>query len=578
MSNFVVKSTDQENHNPVMSSDATIINRSDASSLINDLSASISANWDITALSDLHSTPLTYGSLARAIAHNHSMFKDSGIRPGDKIAICGKNSTNWAIIFLSTLTYGAVAVPILNEFHTDSIHHLVSHSDARLLYTDTSIWKQLNPDAMGQIEGIFDIDSGKLLYSQSHHVTTAVNDVDRLTAHYYPAGIGKDNFSSEYYHDRPDDLAVINYTSGSTGMSKGVMITYGNLWSNARFAVDNIPFFKPGDGMVSMLPLAHMFGMMVELLFPLLKGCHVTFLGRVPSPKVLLDAFADVRPKLIVTVPLVIEKIVRNRILPALEKPAMRLFMSIPGIKALIYRKVRTKMINAFGGRLFELIVGGAALNPDIERLLRQIRFPYTVGYGMTECAPLISYCWWEDQKAGSCGKIVDRMRARIDSADPANTPGVLWVKGDNVMKGYYKNQEATDAAINNGWMNTGDICTIDSDGYLYIKGRDKSMILGPSGQNIYPEEIESKLNNLPFVAESIAVERNGKLVALVYPDYDAAEKAKVSKEKIDELMGYNMVSLNRSLPAYSRVAQIEIIDTPFEKTPKHSIKRYLYK
>lgn len=547
-------------------------------SLVMDMAASFRRNQNVDALSDLNGEAMTYAELTRRIARFHVMLRHAGIKRGDKIAICAKNSSQWAIVFLSALTYGAVSVPILNEFRTDSIHHLVTHSDARLVFVDLSIWKGLDVSQMAGVDGFFDIESGKLKYSRSTSVKTAFDELDRLVAMDYPDGINADNFDRYYIHDTKDELAVINYTSGSTGMSKGVMISYGNLWSNARYATDNIKFFNPGDGMVSMLPLAHMFGLLVELIFPLLKGCHITFLGRVPSPKILLDAFAQIKPKLVVTVPLVIEKIVVNRIFPALRKPIMRVLTHIPLVDGMIYRKVRAKMVDAFGGNLHQLIIGGAALAPAVEQFLLKIKFPYTVGYGMTECAPLISYCFWDRQKPGSCGLIVDRMEGRVESADPATVPGVLWVKGDNVMQGYYKNAEATEAVFRDGWMSTGDICILDNDGYLFIKGRDKSMILGPSGQNIYPEEIENKLNHLPFVAESIVVERDGKLVALVYPDEEAARHARLTKEKIDSLMDYNLTTLNRELPGYSKVSSIELRQEPFEKTPKQSIKRYLYK
>lgn len=546
-------------------------------SLIDDIAASFRRNQSVEALSDLNGGTITYAELTREIARLHVMFSNAGIQRGDKIALCAKNSSQWALIFLSALTYGAVCVPILHEFNVESIHHLVAHSDAKLLFVDLSIWRQLDASKMPDVEGFFDIDNYLLKKWRSQKVKDAFDTLDGLVEARYPNGINADNFDLSYFHDTKDDLAVINYTSGSTGMSKGVMITYGNLWSNARFATDNIPFFQPGDGMVSMLPLAHMFGMLVELIFPLLKGCHITFLGRVPSPKILLDAFAQIKPKLVVTVPLVIEKIVVNKVFPVLNKPLMKVLTHIPGINTLIYKKVKAQMIAAFGGNLHQLIIGGAALAPAVENFLLKIKFPYTVGYGMTECAPLISYCFWDKQKPGSCGLIVDRMEAKVDSPDPAVTPGVLWVKGDNVMKGYYKNHEATDAVFKDGWMNTGDICILDNDGYLFIKGRDKSMILGPSGQNIYPEEIENKLNHLPFVAESLVVERKGKLVALVYPDEEAARHAQMGKEKIDEIMDYNLATLNRELPGYSRVASIELRSEPFEKTPKQSIKRFLY-
>jgi len=547
-------------------------------SLVMDMAASFRRNQSVDALSDLSGDTMTYAELTRRVARMHVLFSHAGIKRGDKIALCAKNSSDWAVVFLSSLTYGAVCVPILHDFSIESIHHLVAHSDARLLFVDSAIWKQLDVSKMPDTVGFFVIDIKMLKFSRSTSVRTAFDELDRLVSMEYPDGIDAGNFDRSYFHDTKDDLAVINYTSGSTGLSKGVMISYGNLWSNARYATDNIKFFDPGDGMVSMLPLAHMFGLLVELVFPLLKGCHITFLGRIPSPKILLDAFAQIKPKLVVTVPLVIEKIVVNKIFPVLRKPLMRALTHIPVIDGIVYKKVRAKMIDAFGGNLHQLIIGGAALTPLVEQFLLRIKFPYTVGYGMTECAPLISYCFWDRQKPGSCGVVVDRMQARIDSPDPATVPGVLWVKGANVMQGYYKNEEATGAVFKDGWMNTGDICILDNDGYLFIKGRDKSMILGPSGQNIYPEEIENKLNHLPFVAESIVVDRDGKLVAIVYPDEDAAVRARLSKEKIDQMMDYNLNTLNRELPGYSKVSSIELRDEPFEKTPKQSIKRYLYK
>lgn len=543
-----------------------------------DLAESFRRNQSVDALSDLNGEAITYAELTQRIARMHVLLRHAGIKRGDKIALCAKNSSHWALVFLSALTYGAVTVPILNEFRNDSIQHLVSHSDARLFFVDPAIWKGLDASQMPDVDGFVDIETWRLRLSRSTSVKTAFDELDRLVDMDFPEGTTVGNFDRDYFHDSKDDLAVINYTSGSTGLSKGVMISYGNLWSNARYSTDNIKFFEPGDGMVSMLPLAHMFGLLVELIFPLLKGCHITFLGKVPSPKILLDAFSRIRPKLVVTVPLVIEKIVTNKIFPVLKRPLMRVATRIPLLNDIIYCKVRSKMIDAFGGNLHQLIIGGAALAPSVEKFLLRIKFPYTVGYGMTECAPLISYCFWDRQKPGSCGLVVDRMQARVESPEPSTVPGVLWVKGDNVMQGYYKNQEATDAVFDDGWMNTGDICILDNDGYLFIKGRDKSMILGPSGQNIYPEEIENKLNHLPFVAESIVVERDGRLVALVYPDEEAARHAHLPKEKIDSLMDYNLVTLNRELPGYSKVSSIELREEPFEKTPKQSIKRYLYK
>ena len=548
-------------------------------SLVMDMAASFRRNQNIKALSDLNAdNTITYSELTRRIARMHVLFRNAGLCRGDKIAICAKNSSHWGVVFLSALTYGAVSVPIRHDFHPDSIHHLGSHSDARLFFVDSHVWNGLDVEKIGGVDGVFDIENRSLLFSRSEALTSAFSNLDSLVAAAYPDGITESNFDTDYFHDTKDDLAVINYTSGSTGLSKGVMLTYGNLWSNARFSTDNIKFFNPGDGMVSMLPLAHMFGLLVELIFPLLKGCHITFLGKVPSPKILLGAFAEVRPKLVVTVPLVIEKIVVGKVFPVLNKPMMKVLTHIPGVNSLVYKKVRGQLIEAFGGNLHQLIIGGAALAPAIEKFLLKIKFPYTVGYGMTECAPLISYCFWDKQKPGSCGLVVDRMQARVDSADPAHVPGTLWVKGDNVMKGYYKNAEATEAVMKDGWMNTGDICILDPDGYLFIKGRDKSMILGPSGQNIYPEEIENKLNHLPYVAESIVVERDGKLVALVYPDGEALRRARISADKVAAIMDDNLKALNRDLPGYSRVNAIELRTDPFEKTPKQSIKRYLYK
>ncbi|MDE6135627.1 MAG: AMP-binding protein, partial [Muribaculaceae bacterium] len=365
--------------------------------------------------------------------------------------------------------------------------------------------------------------------------------------------------------------------SGSTGFSKGVMLTYGNLWSNIRYCVDHLSFLHPGDGMVCMLPLAHMYGLMVEMLHTFVKGCHIFFLTRTPSPKVIMDAFAEVRPKLIVAVPLIIEKIIKTRVFPLLDKPLMKLLMHVPFVDERLLGKIKEKLESTFGGNLQELIIGGAGLNKDVEAFLRRIRFPYTVGYGMTECGPLIAYAPWSRQKAASCGQAVDRMELRIDSDNPMEKPGVLWVKGANVMKGYYKNQEATDAVFCDGWMNTGDICSIDNDGYLYIRGRDKNMILGPSGQNIYPEEIEQMLNNMPYVAESLVVEKDGRLVALIYPDIENASKQGLSPADIEKQMRQNIEKLNPELPSYSQIADMKLFQEEFEKTPKRSIKRYLY-
>lgn len=539
------------------------------------LADSIKKNWLIAALSDLTGSTVTYGQLATAIARIHLYFKEAGIEPGDKIALCGKNSAHWAIAFLGTVTYGSVIVPILNEFKTDNIYHLVNHSDAKLLFVDDSVWSAMNPDEMPELKGIFDLSDFSLLLERDPRLKALKENLDTEFAKLYPDGVKPADV--KYYNDNVDDLMLINYTSGSTGFSKGVMLTYGNLMSNARFAIDEIPYLHPGDGMLSMLPMAHMYGLLVELLFPLMLGAHVSFLGRVPSPKILLDAFKQVKPKIVITVPLVIEKIVNGKILPVLRKPTMKVLTSIPGIRNIIYRKVLSKLIEAFGGNLVMVVIGGAALSPEVEKCLRKIHFPYTVGYGMTECAPLIAYASPDVFKERSCGLTVSRMETRVDSPDPEHIPGELWVRGANVMKGYYKNPEATEAIFRDGWMNTGDMCIKDKDGFIFIKGRSKTMILGPSGQNIYPEEIEAVLNHMPLVEESLVVDREGGLVALVYPNYDTIKKLKLTPEQVNSQMDENILQLNREVPAYSKVKKVELLEEPFEKTPKHSIKRFLY-
>ncbi|MDE5608440.1 MAG: AMP-binding protein [Muribaculaceae bacterium] len=540
------------------------------------LAKSIIKNWDHPALSDLTGDTYTYKEMARRIARVHLYFRSVGMKPGDKVALCGKNSAQWAVAFLATVTYGAVAVPILNEFKTENIHHLVNHSDSLIFFVDDSIWEHLSPEEMPVVKGFFKLSDFSLLMWRDEKLKETRDNMDAIFARAYPEGLRKEDI--RYYADKTDELMLINYTSGSTGFSKGVMLTYGNLMSNAQFAIDEIPYLHPDDRMLSMLPMAHMYGLLVELLFPLMKGAYVSFLGRVPSPKILLDAFAEVKPKIIIAVPLVIEKIVTGKIFPVLKRPAMRLLTSIPGIRGLIYKKIRKQMIDAFGGNLRMVVIGGAALAGEVERFLRKIHFPYTVGYGMTECAPLIAYASPDVFKARSCGLTVTRMETRIDSPDPEHIPGELWVRGANVMQGYYKNPEATEAVFKDGWMNTGDMCVKDADGFIYIKGRSKTMILGPSGQNIYPEEIEGVLNHMPLVAESIVVDRDGTLVALVVADEDTIRRLKLRPDQVTAQMDENIVQLNKEMPSFARIKSIELQAEPFEKTPKHSIKRYLYK
>ena len=533
-------------------------------------------NWEELALTDFHGVSFQYRDVARKIEKLHILFKHIGIEPGDKVALCGRNSTQWAIAALACLTYGAVAVPILHDFKSDNIHHLVTHSEAKLFFVDEAIWENLDPDSMPMLTGALLIADYSLLFARDRRLTEARAHLNELFGQRWP-----DRFTAadvDYPVFTHDTLALINYTSGSTGFSKGVMLTYGNLWSNIRYAIDDLTFLKPGDGMVCMLPLAHMYGLVFEMIHTFVKGCHIYFLTRTPSPKIIMDAFATVHPKLIITVPLILDKIIRTRVFPLLDKPLMKILMHIPLVDDHLLDKIKERLMTTFGGNLHEMIIGGAPLNADVEAFLRRIRFPFTVGYGMTECAPLITYSPWNKQRPGSCGQLAARMEARIDSPDPAHKPGVLYVRGANVMKGYYKNPEATAQALGkDGWLNTGDICSMDGDGYLTIRGRDKSMILGPSGQNIYPEEIEQKLNSMLYVAESLVVDDDNKLVALIYPDFDTAHKVGLDDRQIEQQMNRNIEQLNDELPAYSRVSRMRMMHEEFEKTPKRSIKRYLY-
>lgn len=532
-------------------------------------------NWDSPAMTDFHGASFQYRDVARKIAKIHLLYERTGIKPGDKVALCGRNCSQWAIAFIATVTYGAIIVPILHDFKADNIHNLVRHSDARLLFVDASIWENLDPEAVPALEGVLLITDFSLLLSRSERLSQTRLTLNRIFGEKYP-----ERFTPQdvIYVQRPDDeVAAINYTSGSTGFSKGVMVTYRNLWSNIRFCLDKLIYVQAGDPAVCMLPLAHMYGLTIEMLFTFCRGCHIYFLTRTPSPRIIMDAFAAIRPKIIITVPLIIEKIIKTKVFPLLDKPLMKLMLHVPFVDERLLGKIKTRLNETFGGNLQELIIGGAGLNKDVETFLRRIRFPFTVGYGMTECAPLICYSDWSIQREGSCGQVVDRMEARIDSPDPMDIPGVLWVRGENVMKGYYKNPEATDATFRDGWMNTGDICQTDDDGFIYIRGRDKNMILGPSGQNIYPEEIEQKINNLPYVNESLVVDEYGKLVALVYPDYENACTAGISESELEPMVEQNIRQLNSELPGYSQIARVRIYHEEFEKTPKRSIKRYLY-
>lgn len=551
--------------------------KNNAESLNKLIEQSIKKNWESMALSDMGGINYQYKDVAEAVAKLHIMFKVAGIRKGDKVAICGKNSSNWVVVLLACLTSGVVAVPILHEFKPDTITHLITHSGSKLLFVDAAIWENLDENSLPELVAAIYISEFGMPLSRNEKLTETRNNINEYFGREYPYDFKPD--AIHYMEDQPEELAVINYTSGSTGMSKGVMLPYRSLWSNIRFCLDNITYLHAGDGIVNMLPLAHLYGMTIESLHPFCQGCHLNFLTKLPSPKVILKAFADVKPKLIITVPLIIEKIIKTKVFPLLEKPMMKFLLKIPYVDDRLLAKVKENLLEAFGGNLRELIVGGAPLNPDVEKFLYRIDFPVTVGYGMTECGPLLTYAPASESKPHTVGRLMDRMECRIDSPDPMQIPGNIWVKGMNVMQGYYKNKKATEEVMpdDTGWMNTGDMGIIDEDGFLTIMGRSKTMILGPSGQNIYPEEIEAKLNNLPYVAESLVIDNKGELEALVYPDMELLSKENIDREKTQKLMEENIEALNLELPAYSKVKKLKIMNEEFEKTPKRSIKRFLY-
>ena len=537
---------------------------------------SIRQNWDLLALTDFNGISLQYRDVGRKIAKLQIIYEKAGLKPGDRIALCGRNSAHWCTAFFSMLSYGIVAVPILHDFHPDNIHHLVNHSESKVFFCDQEIWDTLTPSEMPNLKAAIRISDFELLEANDKDIVDAREHLNELFGKKYPNRFTPNDVV--FHTEDPEELALINYTSGSTGFSKGVMLPYRSLWSNLQYCIDHLTFLKPGDGVVCMLPLAHMYGLSIDLIHCFAKGCHLNFLTRLPSPAIIMKAFAEVKPKLIVAVPLIIEKMIKTRVFPMLEKPLMKLMLMVPFVDDKLLAKIKVKLTDTFGGNLQALIIGGASLNKDVETFLRKIKFPFTVGYGMTECGPLLAYAPWDVQKPQSCGCLVDRMEMRIDSPNPTVTPGVLWVKGMNVMIGYYHNPEATEAVMKDGWMSTGDICTIDDQGYIFIRGRDKNMILGPSGQNIYPEEIEQILNNLPFVSECLIVSNaDHQLEALIYPDYELAAKEGLSEEQIAEQMEQNLKQLNTELPVYSRVSKMNIRKEEFEKTPKRSIKRYLY-
>ena len=539
---------------------------------------SIKKNWDLDALTDYKGVTLQYKDVARKIEKIHIILEESGVKPGDKIAVCGRNMSHWGVTFLSVVTYGAIIVPILHEFKADQVHNIVNHSEAKLLFVGDVVWEALDESAMPNLEGIMLMNDFSILVSRSEKLTYAREHLNELFGRKFPKNFRKEHVN--YYKDSAEELLVLNYTSGTTSFSKGVMLPSRALWSNVEFGKEKLgKILKPGDSVVSMLPMAHMYGLAFEFLYEFCTGCHVYFLTRMPSPKIILQAFAEVKPKIVIAVPLIIEKIIKKNVLPKLETPTMKFLLKVPLVSDKIKATVREQVMNAFGGNFYEVIVGGAAFNQEVEAFLRSINFPYTVGYGMTECAPIISYEDWDKFKAGSCGKAAPRMEVQILSRDPQNVPGEIVTRGDNVMLGYYKNQEATDEVIDaDGWLHTGDLGVIDEEGNITIKGRSKNMLLGPSGQNIYPEEIEDKLNNLPYVNESIIIQAlDGKLAALIYPDFDDAFAHGLTEKGVEEAMEANRVALNATLPAYEQIARVKIYHEEFENTPKKSIKRFLY-
>jgi AMP-binding enzyme len=536
-------------------------------------------HWDLDALTDYKGKTLRYHDVARKIEKLHIMFEASGIQKGDKIALCGRNSAAWASAFLAILTYGAAAVPILHEFTSEQIHHIVNHSEAKLLFVGDVVATQIDAVQMPSLEGVIYIPDYSIVISRTDKLTYAREHLNEMFGNKYPK-----YFRSEHIHyykeQSPEELALINYTSGTTGHSKGVMLPYRALWSNTDFAkhvMNN--HVTTGDNIISILPLAHMYGMSFEFLFEFLSGVHVFFLTRMPSPAIISQALHDIKPIIMIAVPLVIEKIIRKKVFPKIQNTKMQFLLKLPLLSKKVKEKIREEVYNAFGGNLYEIIIGGAAISKEVEDFLHQINFPYTVGYGATECAPIICYRDWKTFVKGSCGQAAYHQQVRIDSSDPENIAGEILTKGPNVMLGYYKNEEATAQTLDkNGWYHSGDLGTMDADGNVFIRGRSKNMLLGSNGQNIYPEEIEDTLSSLYLVSECLIVQRDQKLIGLIYPDYEEAANLGLTKEDINKQMEENKVQLNSLMPAYCKVAEFEIREEEFQKTPKKSIKRYLYK
>ena len=537
------------------------------------LEEAMKANWERPALGNYRGETFTFGEVATNIAKLHVLYETAGLKKGDKVALCAKNSARWGIAFFSANTYEAVVVPILADFHPESVNSLVDHSESTILFTDSDIWNKLDIKKMPTVKAVVSTADFKLLYAADEKIQSADDNLEELFEKKYPKGFSAADVS--YPVDNAKELAIINYTSGTTSAPKGVMLRYECISANVAFGQKRLPSY-PEDKIVSMLPMAHMYGMMFELIYPLCGGSSIYYLGKTPTPALLLGAMAEVKPYLVITVPLVMEKIFKSKVAPIVNKPVMKIVTAIPGVNQLIFKKVRTSLLNAFGGNVREIVMGGAALNPDVEKWFRKFKLPFTVGYGMTEAAPLMAYEDWWEFASKSCGKAIDTVEVRIDSEDPYNRVGEIQARGMNIMSGYYKNEEATKAAFTeDGWMRTGDLGLLDEKGNIFIKGRSKNMILSANGQNIYPEEIEAVVNNQPYVIESVVVDRGARLVALIYMD---SEKAKAEGVDLEEYKKVLMTEVNKSMPSYSKVNVVEYMDQPFEKTPKMSIKRFMYK
>ena len=544
-------------------------------SFIANVTVGIKENWDLPALSDYKKEPIYYREVAQQIAKIHLLFEQAGVEKGDKIVLCGRNCSSWAVIFFATLTYGAVVVPLLHEFKSESITHLVNHSDGKILFVGDVVWEGLIAENMPKLSAIIQMQDFDLVGCNDEKFRSVFENLDSEFSKKYPLGVSKEDVI--YQKDNLDSLALINYTSGTTSISKGVMLSFRSLLSNYMFACEVLPNLKAGDRVISMLPMAHMYGLQFEVIFEFIRGIHIHFLTRIPSPKIIAEAFARVKPDIIISVPLIIEKVYKTKLKPILDKKKMKLLLRTPVIDTIIKNKILTTLIESFGGKFYEIIIGGSAFNREVETFFKKIGFPHTVGYGMTECGPIICYADWKNHKLGSCGKAVPRMEVKIDSPDETKITGEILVKGANVMMGYYTNEEATKAVFTeDGWLRTGDLGIKDKDGNVYIKGRSKNMILGASGQNIYPEEIEDLLNSMELVNESLVKEENGKLVALVYLDQDYLDTKNITLSQ-EEIKNQIKTQANQVLSAYEQLSAIYLQEEEFEKTPKRSIKRYIY-